>query len=99
MTEDSGPHEGGEDGNRSMSGKIDDMEARIDDHDQDIREVREDLEAHLDVLDSRIRTIESGATNIDSARKLYDYIVDVEAQISSLRDRLETALEDETPDN
>lgn len=95
LTEDSGVQGGANDDDRNMSTKIDDMEERIDVHDEDIMELREDLEDQLDSLDVRIRRIESGAANVESARKLHDYILDVESKISTLRDRLEAAIDED----
>jgi predicted nucleic acid-binding Zn-ribbon protein len=95
--ENSGP-DNSDDDDRTMSTKIDDMEERMDVQDEDIQALREDLEDQMDVLDSRIREIESGAADVESARKLFDYILDVEEQISTLRDRLEAAIQEGTQD-
>lgn len=94
MTEQEDSSQNGGDGDRSMSTKIDDMEERIDVHDEDIQELQEDLEDQLDLLDSRIRQIESGAADVESARLLFDYILDVEEQMSTMRERLETTLDE-----
>jgi predicted nucleic acid-binding Zn-ribbon protein len=88
----------GDDDDRSMSTKLGDMEDRIDVQDEEIRALREDLETQIDVLDSRIREIESGAADVETARKLFEYILALEEQISTLKGRLEAAI-DEGPED
>jgi hypothetical protein len=97
MIEDSGSPDGVVD-DRSMWTKIADMEERMDGQDPDIRALRADLAARLDVLIGRIRQIDSGAVDVDSARTLSDYLLEVEGERSTLRERYETAIGDGAED-
>ncbi len=78
-----------------LSDQIDALEEDMSEQVRAIADVQSEVNSHLDALATRIRHIEEDAVGVESVRALHEEILHTEEGLVDVRQRIESALEDD----